>query len=71
MNDLKEYDIQAPLWDFYGFAQMIVVKTILIMVRQPKIRDKYGGQEFNLICVGKYRKDSNDGVIENIWNRCS
>jgi hypothetical protein len=43
MNDLKEYDIQAPLGDFYGFVQMIVVKTILInlvMVRQPNIRDK-------------------------------
>jgi hypothetical protein len=39
MNDLKEYDIQAPLGDFYGFAQMVVVKTILIdLAMQPECR---------------------------------
>ena len=39
MNDLKEYDIQAPLRDYYSSAQMIVVKTILIdLVMQPKDR---------------------------------
>ena len=37
MNDLKEYDIQAPLGDCYSSAQMIVVKTILIdLAMQPE-----------------------------------
>jgi len=41
MNDLKEYDIQAPLGDFYGFAQMIVVKTILIdLAMQPECKTR-------------------------------
>jgi hypothetical protein len=36
----RECDILALLWDFFGFVQMIVVKTILIglgMIRQPTI----------------------------------
>jgi hypothetical protein len=38
---MKEYVIQAPLREFYGFVQMIVVKTILIgLVMQPPIKDK-------------------------------
>ena len=40
-NDLVECDIQAPLKDFYGFVQMIVVKTILLgLVTQPTIKGK-------------------------------
>ena len=36
---MRECDIQAPLRDFYGFVQMIVVKTILIdLVMQPECR---------------------------------
>jgi hypothetical protein len=30
MNELKEFDIQAPLREFYSSAQMNVVKTILM-----------------------------------------
>jgi hypothetical protein len=38
MNDLKEYDIQAPLREFCYFVQMTVVKTILTgLVKQPTI----------------------------------
>jgi hypothetical protein len=41
MNDLKEYDIQAPLRDFYSFAQMIVVKTTLIdLAMQPECKTR-------------------------------
>jgi hypothetical protein len=40
-SDLKEYDIQAPLRDFYSFAQMIVVKTFLInLAMQPKCQTR-------------------------------
>jgi hypothetical protein len=40
-TDLKEYDIQAPLRDSYSFAQMIVVKTILIdLEMQPKCQTR-------------------------------
>ncbi|MFL6400510.1 MAG: hypothetical protein ACJ72J_13150 [Nitrososphaeraceae archaeon] len=36
---LKECDIQAPSRDFYGFVQMIAVKTILIdLVMQTECR---------------------------------
>jgi hypothetical protein len=39
MKHLKECDIQAPLREFYSFAQMIVVKTILTgLVKQPNSR---------------------------------
>jgi len=38
---LKEYGIQAPLRDFYSFAQMIVVKTILIdRAMRPKCQTR-------------------------------
>jgi hypothetical protein len=30
MNELKVYDIQAPLREFYSSAQMNVAKTILM-----------------------------------------
>ncbi|MFL6431133.1 MAG: hypothetical protein ACJ71X_06725 [Nitrososphaeraceae archaeon] len=41
MREGLEYDIQAPLRDFYSFAQMIVVKTILIdMAMQPKCQTR-------------------------------
>jgi len=41
MNDLKEYDIQALLGDFYVFVQMIVVKTILIdLAMQPECKTR-------------------------------
>ena len=41
MNDLKEYDIQAPLGDFYSSAQMIVVKTILVdLAMQPECQTR-------------------------------
>jgi len=36
---VKECDIQAPLREFYGFVQIIVVKTILIdQVMRPECR---------------------------------